>query len=113
MNKFPLRIFLLFVLTLCVGSADAYSEYVEGDKDIRRYVDSDDIEHYDPMNDYLEHLPRWDGKDLSALLKKHFSGYKEDDTSFQKIGGILSRPDYKFESKRSSHGMLYFVKLKV
>ena len=33
------------------------------DKDIRRYVNSNDIELYDPMDDYLEHLPRWDGKD--------------------------------------------------
>ena len=33
------------------------------DKDIRRYVNSDDIERYDPMNDFLEHLPQWDGRD--------------------------------------------------
>ena len=38
------------------------------DKDIRRYVDSDDIERYDPMNDYLEHLPQWDGKDRVTEL---------------------------------------------
>ena len=38
------------------------------DKDIRRYVDSDDIERYDPMNDYLEHLPKWDGKDRVTPL---------------------------------------------
>ena len=38
------------------------------DKDIRRYVDSDDIERYDPMNDYLEHLPKWDGKDRVTEL---------------------------------------------
>ena len=41
------------------------------DKDIRRYVDSDDIERYDPMNDYLEHLPHWDGKDrVTALAQR-------------------------------------------
>ncbi|MBR4920132.1 MAG: hypothetical protein IKZ62_02295 [Prevotella sp.] len=38
------------------------------DKDIRRYVNSDDIERYDPINDYLEHLPRWDGKDRVTSL---------------------------------------------
>ena len=32
MDKLNIRILLLFVLTLCVGSANAYSEYVEGDK---------------------------------------------------------------------------------
>ena len=41
------------------------------DKDIRRYVNSDDIERYDPMNDYLENLPRWDGKDrVTALARR-------------------------------------------
>ena len=41
------------------------------DKDIRRYVNSDDIKRYDPVNDYLEHLPRWDGKDrVTALAER-------------------------------------------
>ena len=41
------------------------------DKDIRRYVNSDDIERYDPVNDYLEHLPQWDGKDrVTALAER-------------------------------------------
>jgi len=38
------------------------------DKDIRRYVNSDDIEHYDPVNEYLEQLPQWDGKDRVTPL---------------------------------------------
>ena len=48
-------------------------------------------------------------KDLSALLKSHFKGYKEEASTFQKIGGILSRPEYKFESRRTTEGMLYLV----
>ena len=41
------------------------------DKDIRRYVNSDDIERYDPVNDYLEHLPKWDGKDrVTAMAER-------------------------------------------
>ncbi len=41
------------------------------DKDIRRFINSDDIERYDPMNDYLENLPRWDGKDrVTALAER-------------------------------------------
>ena len=41
------------------------------DKDIRRYVNSEDIELYDPLNEYLESLPRWDGKDrVTALAKR-------------------------------------------
>ncbi len=38
------------------------------DKDIRRYIESNDIPKYDPLNDYIEHLPRWDGKDRVAAL---------------------------------------------
>lgn len=33
------------------------------DKDIRRYVSSNDIASYDPLHEYLERLPRWDGRD--------------------------------------------------
>ena len=41
------------------------------DKDIRRYVNSDDIEHYDPMNEFLENLPPWDGHDrVTALAQR-------------------------------------------
>ncbi len=49
-------------------------------------------------------------KNLSALLKRHFKGYKEEASTFQKIGGILSRSEYKFESRRTTEGMLYKVK---
>ena len=41
------------------------------DKDIRRFLDSDRIPEYDPLNDYLDHLPRWDGKDrLTPFLQR-------------------------------------------
>ena len=33
------------------------------DKDLRRYVDSTLIPQYDPVADFLYHLPRWDGTD--------------------------------------------------
>ena len=52
-------------------------------------------------------------KDLSAMLKKHFKGYKEEPASFQKIGNYLSRPEYKFQSKHTTSGILYWVKLRV
>ena len=55
---------------------------------------------------------QWIGlKDLSALLKSHFRGYKENPGTFQKIGQFLSRPEYKFQSKHSSTGVLYKVKM--
>ncbi len=48
------------------------------DKDIRRYVNSDDIERYDPVNDYLEHLPQWDGKDRVTALAERIPTEWED-----------------------------------
>ena len=46
------------------------------DKDINRYVNSNDIELYEPMTDFLDHLPKWDGKDrvepLARRIKTNF-----------------------------------------
>ena len=33
------------------------------DRDIKRYIESNDIPQYDPIEDYLSHLPAWDGND--------------------------------------------------
>ena len=33
------------------------------DKDIERYVYSDNIPAFSPIEEYLGHLPKWDGKD--------------------------------------------------
>ena len=52
-------------------------------------------------------------KDLSALLKSKFKGYKEDTGSFQKIGSYLNRPEYKFQSKHTTGGNFYWVKVRV
>lgn len=38
------------------------------DKDLRRIVNSSDIPLYDPLEDYLLHLPKWDGHDHVADL---------------------------------------------
>ena len=57
---------------------------------------------------------RWvDLKELSALLKAHFKGYKEDASSFQKIGSYLNRPEYKFQNKHTNGSNSYWVKLRV
>ena len=48
------------------------------DKDIRRYVNSDDIELYDPMNEYLDNLPKWDGKNrVEALARRIPTSYED------------------------------------
>ncbi len=48
------------------------------DKDIRRYVDSNDIAQYEPMTDFLDHLPKWDGQDrVEALARRVKTDYDE------------------------------------
>lgn len=43
---------------------DALAEGLKSwDKDMKRYIESDKIEEYDPIDFYLNHLPAWDGKD--------------------------------------------------
>jgi predicted P-loop ATPase len=38
------------------------------DRDIERFIESPRIEKYDPVNDFLAHLPRWDGRDRIGEL---------------------------------------------
>lgn len=38
------------------------------DKDLERYLESNLLRDYDPMQDYLSHLPKWDGKDRISLF---------------------------------------------
>ena len=48
------------------------------DKDINRYVNSNDIELYEPMTDFLDHLPKWDGKDrVEPLARRIKTDYEE------------------------------------
>ena len=48
------------------------------DKDISRYVNSDDIALYEPMTDFLDHLPKWDGKDRVEPLARRIKTDYED-----------------------------------
>ena len=38
------------------------------DKDLKRFIDSNDIALYEPLDDYLDSLPKWDGKDRVSEL---------------------------------------------
>ncbi len=52
-------------------------------------------------------------KEISSRMKARFkSGYKEDFSALCKIGSFLSRPEYKFRSRRTSQGMAYYVVMK-
>ena len=48
------------------------------DRDISRYVNSNDITLYEPMTDFLDHLPKWDGRDrVEELALRVKTDYKE------------------------------------
>ena len=40
------------------------------DRDLNRYIDSDLIPLYNPLEDYLQHLAPWDGKDRVSELAR-------------------------------------------
>ncbi|MBR6892949.1 MAG: hypothetical protein IKN15_06910 [Bacteroidaceae bacterium] len=40
------------------------------DRDVNRFIDSTRIEQYDPVNTWLDKLPKWDGKDHIAELAR-------------------------------------------
>lgn len=53
------------------------------DKDINRFIDSDLIKMYEPLADYLSHLPSWDGKDrIGALARRVKTSDKNWEHSF-------------------------------
>ena len=53
------------------------------DKDLSRYIDSNLIPHYYPMEDYIDHLPKWNGKhdfvgELARRVKTDNPYWEED-----------------------------------
>lgn len=54
---------------LATITMEAMSEGIEAwDKDVKRYVDSTWVKDFDPIIDFLDQLPRWDGRDHIAAL---------------------------------------------
>jgi len=50
--------------------------------DIVEYVNSDEIDTFDPIADYLEHLPKWDGENHVANLFNRLPGVDSELTGF-------------------------------
>ena len=50
--------------------------------DIVEYVNSDEIDTFDPIADYLEHLPKWDGENHVAKLFNRLPGVDSELTGF-------------------------------
>lgn len=51
-------------------------------------------------------------KEISALLRQSFKGFKEESNTFRKIGAFLNRPEYRFKSQHKMTGTFYWVKLR-
>ena len=53
--------------------------------DIMMYVDSEEVPTYNPIADYLEHLPQWDGKNHVATLFSRLPGISSEQHAFLAI----------------------------
>ena len=50
--------------------------------DIMDFVQSEEIRTYDPIRDYLDHLPQWDGQNHVARLFSRLPGLSSEQTGF-------------------------------
>ena len=50
--------------------------------DIMEYINSEDVATFDPISDYLSHLPEWDGKNRVADLFNRIPGITSEQLSY-------------------------------
>ena len=53
--------------------------------DIQEYINSEEVESYDPIKDYLNSLPKWDGKNHVAKLFSRLPGISSEQLNFLTI----------------------------
>ena len=53
--------------------------------DIMEYVQSDEVETYNPIQDYLSHLPKWDGQNHVAKLFGRLPGVTSEQLEFLSV----------------------------
>ena len=53
--------------------------------DIQEYINSEEVESYDPIKDYLNGLPQWDGKNHVAKLFSRLPGISSEQLNFLTI----------------------------
>ena len=53
--------------------------------DIQEYINSDEVDSYDPIKDYLNSLPAWDGKNHVARLFSRLPGISSEQLNFLTI----------------------------
>lgn len=85
---------------------DALEEGLKSwDKDVRRYVNSDKIEKFDPVNHYLDNLPDWDGIDYISELAARVPNDNPDWVKNFHIWMLSMVAHWKEEDK--THGNAY------
>ena len=50
--------------------------------DILEYINSEEIDRFDPIKDYLEHLPQWDGQNHVANMFNRLPGISSEQLAF-------------------------------
>ena len=79
--------------------------------DIVEYVNSDEIDTFDPIADYLEHLPKWDGENQVAKLFHRLPGIDFSSDSQGKFSGIkpisstVTLTSFRFATNSSHKGV--------
>jgi len=53
--------------------------------DIQEYINSEEVDSYDPIQDYLNSLPQWDGKNHVAKLFSRLPGISSEQLNFLTI----------------------------
>lgn len=71
--------------SICLHSKHELGEDVDIKSDIKMVVDSEEPLHYDPINDWLDSLPEWDGKDRVVDFWKRIPGLSAEQIYFLSI----------------------------
>ena len=53
--------------------------------DIQEYINSEEVVTFDPINDYLTHLPQWDGQNYVARLFSRIPGISSEQLAYLSI----------------------------
>ena len=56
--------------------------------DIEEYINSEEVPAFDPINDYLSHLPQWDGQNHVAQLFNRIPGISSEQLTYLNVSSM-------------------------